>query len=142
MPSEGGEGERGSSSALDGVRGARRVAASVLPWILLWSAVAILIAARRPEPAPFIPGPNEGVEPVLLDLNRDPWPRLTLIEGIGEALARRIVTARDERGGFETLEEVMALPGIPDGAIERARPWLRLSPRTNVPPPADEAAPR
>ena len=58
MPSEGGEGERGSSPARDGVRGARRVAASVLPWILLWSAVAILIAARRPEPAPFIPGPK------------------------------------------------------------------------------------
>ncbi len=101
--------------------------------LLLWIALALTISARRPGPADGVRLPDRPVPPVTIDLNRDPWPRLLLIEGIGEALAKRIVRAREEHGGFSDLAEVQAIPGVPDGAIERARPWLRLGPVSEAP---------
>ena len=106
--------------------GDRRVALALLA---VWGILAFTIAARRPGPAEFRTLPDVATAPVTIDLNRDPWPRLLLIEGIGEALARRIVHAREETGGFESFDQVKAIPGIPDGAIDRARPWLTLGPR-------------
>lgn len=107
--------------------------------LILWVGLAAAIALRRAGPAEELRLPDRPVPPVTIDLNRDPWPRLILIEGIGESLARRIVAAREERGGFRDLQEVQALPGVPDGAIERARPWLRLgAPDAAVPPPRAE----
>jgi hypothetical protein len=97
--------------------------------IVLWLALALAVVARRMGPAEESRLEDRPVPPVTIDLNNDPWPRLLLIEGIGEALARRIVAAREECGGFSDLAEVQALPGVPDDAIERARPWLRLGPR-------------
>lgn len=97
--------------------------------MLLWLLLSLAVVARRSERAERAQLPDLPVAPVTIDLNRDPWPRLLLIEGIGESLARRIVAAREERGGFADLAEVQALPGVPDDAIERARPWLRLGPR-------------
>jgi len=95
----------------------------------LWLLLALAVLLRRPERGEETRLPDRAHPPVTIDLNRDPWPRLLLIEGIGEALARRIVAAREERGGFAEIAEVQALPGVPDEAIERARPWLWLGPR-------------
>jgi hypothetical protein len=97
--------------------------------VILWLLLLLAIVARRPERPGAVRLPDRTFPPVTIDLNRDPWPRLLLIEGIGESLARRIVAAREERGGFAEFAEVQALPGVPDDAIERARPWLRLGPR-------------
>jgi hypothetical protein len=104
---------------------------------LLWLLLLIAVALRRPESADETRLPDRPVPPVTVDLNSDPWPRLLLIDGIGESLARRIVRAREERGGFADLAEVQALPGVPDDAIERARPWLSLGPRGATRPSSD-----
>ncbi len=63
-----------------------------------------------------------------VDLNHASWQELTIIEGIGEALARKIVEARETSGGFDSLEDVMMVPGIPDRPFHRGRAYLKLSP--------------
>ena len=103
-----------------------------LALLAVWGILAFTIAARRPAPADIRHLPDPPTAPLTIDLNRDPWPRLLLIEGIGEALAQRIVRAREESGGFDNLAEVKAIPGIPDNAIERARPWLTLGDRSTI----------
>ena len=97
----------------------------------VWGILALTIAARRPDPQALRDLPDRPLAPLTIDLNRDPWPRLLLIEGIGEALAQRIVRAREASGGFRTFDEVKAIPGIPDGAIDRALPWLVLGSTPN-----------
>ena len=123
-----------------------RIAAHFSPergaFVLIWGTLTLLLWLRATEPGaePIIERAAHS-PPVLIDLNRDPWPRLMLLEGIGETLAQRIIAARETQGGFATLEEVQAIPGIPDEVIERARPWLVLGevePRVSAPPPAQD----
>jgi len=49
---------------------------------------------------------------IPLDLNRVTVEDLCLISGIGEALAREIVTYRERRGGFRSVEELKNVKGI------------------------------
>ena len=95
-------------------------------YFLLWLLVAFLILTRSDQSAPVIELSNADPSPLSIDLNQDPWERLTLIPGLGKTLAQRIVTFREARGGFRTLDEVKSIPGIPDRAIEEASPWLVL----------------
>jgi competence ComEA-like helix-hairpin-helix protein len=48
----------------------------------------------------------------LVNLNRCTVEELVRIQGIGPALARRIVAAREARGHFSSLEELRSVPGI------------------------------
>ena len=50
-----------------------------------------------------------------LDLNRATAEELAGLPGIGAELAGRIVACREERGGFESVEEIMEVPGIGEG---------------------------
>ena len=61
-----------------------------------------------------------------LDVNRATWMEWTLLEGIGETLAKRIVADREERGPFKTVEEVRRVRGIGPKTWERIRPSLKL----------------
>ncbi len=79
--------------------------------------------------------------PRRIDANRAPWFEWTLLEGIGEARARRIVAWRTERGGVRAIEELEEVPGMPRGWLERARPFLELSPNLDASPPAGENRP-
>ena len=93
---------------------------SVAALLLLWGLVALVIGARRPSPPSLVVEPASSVERLQVDLNRDPWPRLTLLEGIGETLARRIVEVRESLGGFRRIEEVLEVRGVPDLPVRRA----------------------
>ena len=50
-----------------------------------------------------------------LNLNRATAEELAGLPGIGAELAGRIVACREERGGFESVEEIMEVPGIGEG---------------------------
>jgi hypothetical protein len=63
-----------------------------------------------------------------VDLCRDPVDRLILVEGIGDVTARRIVAARQGADGFSCLCQVLRVPGVPDGPLLEAGPWLRPHP--------------
>ena len=52
---------------------------------------------------------------VLIDINTAGEGELMLLPGIGEMLAERIVTYRDENGEFSTVEEIMNVEGIGQG---------------------------
>ncbi|MEE8141694.1 MAG: helix-hairpin-helix domain-containing protein [Planctomycetota bacterium] len=107
-----------------------RPAPRTYAYLLLWLFLAgILLWRRLPElPVTVEPAEREPA-PFQIDLNHDPWQQLTLIAGIGETLARRIVTVREVQGPFQSLEQVMAIPGVPDPVLEAARPWLSLGPQ-------------
>lgn len=70
-----------------------------------------------------------------LDVNRASWFEWTLLEGIGEKLARRIVADREANGSFATIEDVQRVPGIGPKTWEQIRPWLTITvePKANTP---------
>ena len=75
------------------------------------------LAASSVETAREVP--QEAFMPELapLDLNDASEEELAELPGIGEELARRIVTYREEHGPFMTVEELTEVSGIGQGKL-------------------------
>ena len=65
-----------------------------------------------------------------VDLNTADWPELTLLPGVGETLARRIVESRQKDGPFADHDELRRVRGIGPKTLENLRPYLRPMPST------------
>jgi competence protein ComEA len=61
-----------------------------------------------------------------IDLNRAELSDLRQLPGVGPALAGRIAAARDESGGFRTVDDLRSVPGIGPARLERLQPWVRV----------------
>jgi competence protein ComEA len=59
-----------------------------------------------------------------LDVNRAEWPEWSLLPGIGEMLAKRIVHSRETSGRFRSHEDLLRVRGIGPKTLERIRPFL------------------
>jgi len=75
----------------------------------------------------------------LVDVNRSTWVEWVQFEGIGETLARRIVEERERNGPYQTIDDLLRVPGLGARRLARLRPNLRLTMAAS--PPAD-AQPR
>lgn len=60
-----------------------------------------------------------------LDVNRATWVEWMQLPEIGEALARRIVADRDEKGPFRSVEDVGRVRGIGPATMSAIRPHLK-----------------
>jgi competence protein ComEA len=59
-----------------------------------------------------------------VDLNTAGWAEISQLPDIGETMARRIVSRRNELGAFQNLEELDAIPGIGPKTLQSIRPFL------------------
>jgi competence protein ComEA len=73
-----------------------------------------------------------------VDINSADWPELTLLPGIGESLARRIVEFRGAHGTFARHDDLRRVKGIGPKTLEQIRPYL--APVQDVGPAPDFAA--
>jgi len=65
---------------------------------------------------------------IPLDLNRVSVEDLYLIPGIGESLAREIVTYRERRRGFRSVEELKRVKGIGEKKFQSIKSYFTLRP--------------
>jgi competence ComEA-like helix-hairpin-helix protein len=91
---------------------------------VLWRAAEYHRVGREPlEPIPPSDGPTYRV-----NVNRADWVLLTLVPGIGEKTARKIVAKRDELGGrFADLEQLREVDGIGEKVLAKLRRYLYLA---------------
>ncbi|ODA31971.1 hypothetical protein A6X21_21855 [Planctopirus hydrillae] len=66
--------------------------------------------------------------PLKIDINSANWIEFLQLDGIGETLARRIVADRDERGPFQSVDDLVRVRGLGEKMIERFRPFLQCEP--------------
>lgn len=59
-----------------------------------------------------------------VDLNRATAAQLAELNGIGPVLADRIVAHREEHGPFETMEDLLDVPGIGEAKLALLRPGV------------------
>jgi competence protein ComEA len=59
-----------------------------------------------------------------IDINQADWPEFTLLPDVGEQLAKRIVTWRDEHGPFHDHGDLRRVRGIGPKTFDRIRPYL------------------
>lgn len=62
-----------------------------------------------------------------LELNAATQEELMLIPGIGEVLSHRIVTYREELGGFDDLSRLMEVEGVGEVTYQKIASYLYLS---------------
>lgn len=65
---------------------------------------------------------------ILLPLNEATVQSLQQLPGVGPSLAQAIVQHRRQLQGFESLEDLLEVPGIGVKRLEQIRPYLRLHP--------------
>ena len=61
-----------------------------------------------------------------VSLNRESLEGLTAIPGIGSGLARAIVRERNERGGFQSIDEILSIQGIGPSLYGKISPYFVL----------------
>ena len=104
----------------------RKESIPVRPVLVGWTALFCLFlaalalgdrdAVMEPLPAALPAG-----EAAVVELNTAGLEELTALPGIGEALTRRILDYRAERGPFGSPEELMEVQGIGEGKYEALR---------------------
>jgi len=86
--------------------------------------------AGRPEGRRAAPGPRGRPWAYdargRLDLNRADSTELDLVDGIGPALASRILAERARRGGFRRPEDLLAVRGIGPRTLAKLLPQLAV----------------
>lgn len=68
-----------------------------------------------------IAGVQPGASPGKVDINTAAKEELMTLKGIGEAKAEDIIRYREQRGGFERIEDIMEIPGIKNAAFEKIK---------------------
>jgi competence protein ComEA len=69
------------------------------------------------------------------DINSATWVEFRQLDGIGETLAHRIVEDREQNGPFQSIDDLRRVRGIGPKTLERIRPWLEITPKSNEPNP-------
>ena len=59
-----------------------------------------------------------------LDINNAPPRELSLLPGIGPAMALRIIETRQQRGPFKSIDDIIHVPGIGKITLEDIRPFI------------------
>ncbi|OQB15964.1 MAG: ComE operon protein 1 [Firmicutes bacterium ADurb.Bin193] len=60
----------------------------------------------------------------IVNINTASRAELMTLNGIGEAYADRIITYRNENGGFEKIEDIMKIKGISTGRFEKIKDYI------------------
>ena len=92
-------------------------------------AVCLMLTAYQPHsPASVSPAPAKAstVLEGVVNLNTASEAQLTLLPGVGEAVARRIITFREQHGPFQRPEDLMNVQGIGERTYGKLRPHLAV----------------
>ncbi|MDD2454920.1 MAG: Tex family protein [Kiritimatiellae bacterium] len=66
------------------------------------------------------------VNHVGVELNTASYPLLTRVSGIGPAVAKRLISYRDEKGAFTSRSQICKVPGLGPKTFEQAAGFLRI----------------
>jgi uncharacterized protein len=66
------------------------------------------------------------VNAVGVELNTASAPLLSHVAGVGEAVAKRIVAHREERGAFRTRKQLLDVPGLGPKGFEQCAGFVRI----------------
>ncbi len=62
----------------------------------------------------------------VVNVNTATVEELEQLPGIGESRARALVAAREARGGFGSVDELIEVKGIGEASLEKLRPHLTV----------------
>lgn len=84
-------------------------------------ACALLGSMGLSSPQKLYAAPAEQAKASQVNLNKANLEEIETIQGIGPALAERIIRYRDEHGRFEKVEDLLDVSGIGQAKLERIK---------------------
>ena len=91
---------------------------------LALAAALCLVGAATAADGPRLQG--------VVNVNTATLEELQLLPGIGPSRARSILAAREQKGGFKSVDELAEVKGIGEASLARLRPFLRLEGKTTA----------
>ncbi len=68
----------------------------------------------------------------VVNINTATSAELQLLPGIGESRAKLILEERSRRGGFKSVDDLLAVKGIGEKSLENLKPYLVLDGKTTA----------
>jgi competence protein ComEA len=77
------------------------------------------------DPLEVVPPPDGPT--FHINVNAADWPLLSLVPGLGEKTAKKVIELRSRRkGGFKSVDELKDVNGIGAKTLEKIRPYLYI----------------
>jgi competence protein ComEA len=86
----------------------------------------VLVPVRAPPGSSAASGAAASAEGQPLNVNTATLEQLDQLTGVGPVTAQKILDAREERGGFSSIEELGEIPGIGDVRLATLREEITL----------------
>ena len=80
------------------------------------------------------PAQQADAAPGVVNVNTATAEELEMLPGIGPSKARAILEARQQKGRFQSLDELEEVKGIGRSTVEQLRPYATVSGRTGAAP--------
>lgn len=93
---------------------------------LLFVLVAVLVSTLSGNTSNPIETPEVTVTPYLININTADKDELDLLDGIGPALAGRIIEYRNENGPFKSADELSEVSGIGPKTVENIKDYIEF----------------
>ena len=91
------------------------------------SALGVALLLWLAQPA-FAAEPLSGV----VNVNLASVEELTMLPGVGETRAKAIIALRENKGGFDSVDELVEVKGIGDSLLGKLRPYVSLKGKTTA----------
>jgi DNA uptake protein ComE-like DNA-binding protein len=88
--------------------------------------ILVLPAFTPDGPEARLVSVTRDVKPLVIEVESAAWYEWALLDGIGEARARRIVDYVRRHPPLKSLEQLAEIPGLPRGWLTKARPFITL----------------
>jgi competence protein ComEA len=62
-----------------------------------------------------------------IDINTADSAALETVPGIGKSLSQRILAFREKNGAFQSVDDLLKVPGIGEKSIQKLRPYLTVA---------------
>jgi len=95
-------------------------------WLALLVALGALLAAAPIQAA------GEGSLTGVVNINTATEEELQMLPGIGEARAKAVIALRQQNGGFQSADDLLAVKGIGETALKRLRPFVSTQGKTTA----------
>ena len=68
----------------------------------------------------------------MVNINTASAEELQLLPGVGEKRAEAIIGIRKSKGGFQSVDELVAVKGLGEAMLDRLRPHVTLKGKTTA----------
>lgn len=93
---------------------------------LIFILVALLISASPNDDTVVVANPVTKATPYLVNINTADRDELDILDGIGPAIADRIIEYRKNNGPFESADELTEVSGIGAATVKNIKEYIKI----------------